>query len=1005
MIAQQQQLLNPTDPILLHSGDLLQKETDLKIPGRGMDYEFVRTYRSRIEYDGPLGFGWDHNYNKRLVFQENGNVARFDGQARFDIYVKNADETFVSPSGYFDTLVVVKDSENKIAGATIKDKNGTVNTYGADGLINEIKDRNGNVMAFAYEAVTDPLLCKEGVGEVDRCKRLKTVTDTIGRAIEYAYNASGKLAELKDFSGRIVKFEYNNPQGDLIAVTNPAGHTTRYTYSSGFGDDRSELNHNLLTVTDAKGQTYLKNTYSIYDRVVKQTFGDEGNFVIEYNQVASSLECTDDLKDKIFYRTNVTDRKGNKFDYLFNCQGNPLEVKRGGFVTKYAYNKDGLMTKLTKPKGDATEYDYDAKGNIKMRRQLPATGSTDAPLETKFEYDEAFSRLKKRIVVVDAIAKPPVERVTNFTLDAKGNVTEKCTPSPLEGEGGGEGSICQSYTYTTTGQIESITDGEGNTDTYTYNDEGYLARITRDPPSPLAGEGGGEGYLNLTNDFGYDTRGNLNSFKDGRGNEFTFDVNDLNQVTLEKAPAPLNYERHIDYDANGNVVKISGSAAVETTFTYNILDRLTTKSEKIDGAQTALTEYQYDLNENLTRIVEPEGNSTFIAYNERDLPVSVTKGYRTTESSTRRFVYDGNGNVSSVKDGNGNVTQYQYDGFNRIEKIIDPLSGEMKVAYDEVNNIGSISRRGPPDINVETRFAYDALNRLTQKTEENGDSDAVTKYNYDKNNRLTSVIASVSAAISQETRFIYDGADRLTQKTDPAANQTRYAYDANGNVVSETTVETPSPLEGEGGGEGTTFTNRYEYDTLNRPTKWTDNLGHAYTYDYDSRNNLISTTDPKDTPGLDNGATTGQGNKTRFVYDGLNRMIEKIQDLTSNGAGNGAVTDTIATRYNYDDNGRLTELVDANNHATRFAYDALNRQIGVTLANNATYAKKYDRNSNLIEELQPNGFKTSSIYDSLNRLTRKEIMKTPSPLEGEGGGEGTAVETFSYDTLSRMTEA
>ena len=165
--------------IAAHDGAFIEKETDLRIPGRGFDYEFTRTYRSRIEYNGPLGFGWDHNYNKRLVFQENGNVARFDGQARFDIYVKNEDATFTSPPGYFDTLVVVKDNAEKITGATIKDKNGTVNTYGADGFITEIKDRNGNTMAFEYT----PLLCKEGQGEVEPCKQLAKVTDTVGRAI------------------------------------------------------------------------------------------------------------------------------------------------------------------------------------------------------------------------------------------------------------------------------------------------------------------------------------------------------------------------------------------------------------------------------------------------------------------------------------------------------------------------------------------------------------------------------------------------------------------------------------------------------------------------------------------------------------------------------------------------------------------------------------------------------------------------------------------------------
>lgn len=88
--------------ISAHSGDLLQTETDLKIPVRGMDFEFTRTYRSRITFDGPLGFNWDHNYNKRLIQRSDGNVARFDGEARFDIYVKNANGSFTSPSGYFE---------------------------------------------------------------------------------------------------------------------------------------------------------------------------------------------------------------------------------------------------------------------------------------------------------------------------------------------------------------------------------------------------------------------------------------------------------------------------------------------------------------------------------------------------------------------------------------------------------------------------------------------------------------------------------------------------------------------------------------------------------------------------------------------------------------------------------------------------------------------------------------------------------------------------------------
>jgi len=53
--------------VLLHSGEFVFNEIDLHIPGRGFDFVFARTYRSQSIYSGALGWGWDHNYNKRLV--------------------------------------------------------------------------------------------------------------------------------------------------------------------------------------------------------------------------------------------------------------------------------------------------------------------------------------------------------------------------------------------------------------------------------------------------------------------------------------------------------------------------------------------------------------------------------------------------------------------------------------------------------------------------------------------------------------------------------------------------------------------------------------------------------------------------------------------------------------------------------------------------------------------------------------------------------------------------
>ncbi|MEZ6083435.1 MAG: hypothetical protein R3E58_05660 [Phycisphaerae bacterium] len=93
--------------------------------------------------------------------------------------------------------------------------------------------------------------------------------------ISIAYNADGYIQSVTDFAGRQIVYDYyqtpdvGGDAGDLKSVTTPPivgtpngndfplGKTTIYTYSEGFADPR--LNHNLLTITDPKGQTFLVN--------------------------------------------------------------------------------------------------------------------------------------------------------------------------------------------------------------------------------------------------------------------------------------------------------------------------------------------------------------------------------------------------------------------------------------------------------------------------------------------------------------------------------------------------------------------------------------------------------------------------------------------------------------------------------------------------------------------------------------------------------------------------
>src|SRR5262249_25689551 len=55
-----------SEPISAQGAFVLQ-QTDRTLPGYGIPFEFIRYYRSDVNYETPIGFGWSHTYQKRIV--------------------------------------------------------------------------------------------------------------------------------------------------------------------------------------------------------------------------------------------------------------------------------------------------------------------------------------------------------------------------------------------------------------------------------------------------------------------------------------------------------------------------------------------------------------------------------------------------------------------------------------------------------------------------------------------------------------------------------------------------------------------------------------------------------------------------------------------------------------------------------------------------------------------------------------------------------------------------
>ena len=332
------------DPVLLHNGALTQSHRDLYIPGRGLHFQFTRSYNSRFQYNGPLGYNWDHNYHMRLELRLNGDAVLRNGKGRMDTFTWDQNgKRFISPPHYYDTLIRMNNG-NYI----LKKPNGGTHIF-----LRAMRDRHGNQLQFEYSLK----------------RRLITIIDTLGRPIRLRYTEQGRLKELIDYAGRKVSYSYDKNY-DLVAVTSPA--TQRYPK----GSSDARLNHNIISASNAKGEVYLTNKYDKEDRVIEQAHGP-GKYTFVYKE----LNKGGDPKDLTLARSmsTMTNPVGDIEQHSFNINGNPLKVERmsrglrpgasKSWVTSSTYNKDGRPIGIVYPRGNSTEYTYDTKNPDRRAHQ------------------------------------------------------------------------------------------------------------------------------------------------------------------------------------------------------------------------------------------------------------------------------------------------------------------------------------------------------------------------------------------------------------------------------------------------------------------------------------------------------------------------------------------------------------------------------------------------------------------------------------------------------------
>lgn len=979
--------------VVLNTGEKRLDRTDLEIPGRGdIHFRMRRRYRSQLEYDGPLGYGWDYDYNDQLFEQPNGDIVRLDGRGHIDTWVRNPDLSYTAPPGFFGTLLKQGDGT-----FLLREPSGFRRAYDTDGFLTRHTDRHGNRMLFEYDVdgnldrVTDAydrVIDFRFAAQPDGLKRLACIVDFDGREIIYIYDANGDLRSVR--SPKVL--------GTSIGNDFPNGRTESYTYFSGTGNPA--IDHNLREIKKpqevaAGGPACLSLTYgtnpadaATFDRALTQTIGGTnasgvaagGTSNFSYVLMNQGVPAGDPTVERM--KVTLQDRKGNVSEHFINERVEQIRVREitsglhagepAFYETRFEYDVDSQLVRAVLPAGNEITHVYDRSGpraansNITERRRIadPIRGGGQ-DLVTTYAYEPLYQRL---LTTTDPRGNasgfaPPIgiASMARYTTRRLFDYQESSDPVP------------EAVTFGI--DLSSMTRGMGdiNGDGLTDQAQGnpiviLLPSVELLPGSNEAQRIGGT-QQEIRTEMQWNDRGQRTAIIDPEGN-----VTDL------------CYFPENDPDGDGTAVPGGGGSTARRGYLQSSVVDARTSARRTAAAPPAALEsrYTYDDVGNVTSVLDPRGIRSDFEVNACNEVVVITRGADVSVAETRGELITGENafqyQVQRIHDHNGRVVEH------RVENRDGTTPG-----------VGAF---------VDRTYAYDILDNLVRATDEvDADATLVTRLRYDENENPTTLIRPEGNI----TRVEYDERDLPYVITrgfgSPGASSFTTDFDSNGNVAVLTDAE---DNDGDGNPEATWMS----YDGFDRVVRVTDALGNEIHSFYDPASNEVRRQvfgHPADLPAAANVLLSDVVSS----HDELNRVFALDQELfLASGFGpvrpvdlrDGDSDGVVTSRMEYDALSRLTFTVEDDGEVGRTIYDGVSRAVELLDGCGNRLLTRYDRNSQPVEttsiEVSPEGlvpdevFKAIYVYDQLDRLIRAT----------DNSGETSRFHYDSRDNLVRQSD-
>ena len=958
------------------SGQLQLSYTDLVVPGNGgMDIEINRVYNnpqdSFIAYT-PYGYGWNMHFGRIAVAKEHKGKVCSQNLWSIDVLDNPSLEL---PDGSRQLLVLASQHSPELitrqwwrancvaGGVEVKSPDGTTylmseydtDSEGAKIYATYIEDTDGNSMSINYASNI------VGVIYID------SISTSDGRTIDYTYtNVANDNIRLTSITSNGQTWTYNHTytQGtspdfpQLTQVVRPDGLSWDYTYHPLITNGNAG-SLAVDTVTYPSGgiidydydYSYFdygaqKATTVISAKHVSGRVITPGSWSFGYTAAHSSgtgfdetLMIAPDHKRKFYhsgYTTGVPRwRVGTKsYEEVYDLNDNLLEQISYTYGSILLSSEDYWHGRSTTQRDNNTQTPYVAKvthwrQGASVETQYSNFDAYGAP-QTIVETSNASNNPNRTttlsyqnrttgndwllgLVTQETIdypsAAPTTQWVTNRTYDTAGNMLSE-----------DKWGVLTTYTYTSEGDLATITDARNNTTTYSNYFRGAARNIQY--PESIA-------ESRVVN-----ADGTLASSTNGRGHTTTYSWDNLNRLT--GIDYPIKASVSIAYSNDDSVLTRGAyretryfdgfwrdigvkredtleATSIEVTRTRDALGSVTFESYPNSPNGDTMT---YDEFQRLASVTHPDQTSMTIDHPIGfEIHVTDENGYLTKkslvhhgsmdnawlrmiqspESVTTIIRRDGLGEVYDVFQGeqqtDGTVfgfgRSYTYDGRGFLVAEAHPETGTTQLGRDAVGNLTS-QETGASGI-IET-WTYDNLNRL--KTASYSDSTPSATYTYDNNHNVASVISSVAAR-----NYTYDQNNNLTSESLQVGTRTYNVTYTLDNLDQVDAITYPS------GRTVNTSVNALGWQTQAAP--YVTQIDHHPSGALDSM-------------AYANGVITDQALDSRLRPSSL---------VSSLGASS-----LVDLGFTYDNVGNMTGIVDSVGtlHDRTIGYDTLNRMTSAT---------------------------------------------------------------------------